>query len=373
MADTSEIEIIELWRLPLDFYSLALEQQWKAMAECTVAAKLIEGKREACRMPWDQQLQAIAWFYLILGLPLTILPATIIMWVCARSLLKYWIGLLSVMAFHSLGKPYSISARRSRVGLLMARYFSFNVVLDRSDPNEKHIGTPAVDQEKLARLPGVMLACPHGVLNFGACIWVYLERWLLGLEQYTAGAAAVLRTPGLRYMINALWFVNVDRKSLIRHLRERPTDKEPHGGLVGIVPDGISGIFHSKPGTDVLHIGKKRGLMRIGLEEGVTFGAGWFAGTSDVFTIVQDPFGLMRTVSRKLGVSIFFFYGRWGLPIPHRSPSCLMTATTKLNKTESPTEDAVEAAHQQVYGALVKKFEAVKGYAGLSERTLVIT
>jgi len=365
------IEILELWRLPMDFFKLSLEEQWKAMAEVSRPAKPTNEKRQPCPMVWTEQLEAMLWMSLCFGLPLSIVPVSVLLAFTSRRALGSWLATLAFLGLHPLA-PYSMEARRRRIGLIMARYFSFIAVVDRQDPLQGAYGTPTVD--KLEKpFPIVPLACPHGVINFGATIWVYFERWLNGVEQYTAAATAVQYIPGLRYLIQPLWFVPVDRASLKRHLQERPTETRPRGGCVGVVPDGIAGIFHSKPGTDILHIGKKRGLMRIGLEEGTTFGAGWFAGTSDCFTIVQDPFGMMRWVSRKLALSFFLFYGRWGLPIPRRSPTTLIMKVTRLEKTTSPTEEQVQAAHKEVYGGLVDEFERLKHFVGLSDRTLVVT
>lgn len=373
MPDVSDtIDVIETWRLPLDFYSLTSDEQWKAMAAVTVPAKKNLGTRQPCAMSAIEQAQAILFMLLVLGVPLAIVPATMVLCVPRNQwLLKYWFSILGVLSFHPL-PTYSLKSRRRQIGLIMARYFSFNVVVDRSDPLQKHIGTPNVDQIQ-APFPVAPLACPHGVLNFGAMIWVYLDRWMTGQEQYSAGAQLVNHVPGLRYLVEPLWFVNVDRKSLKKHFQERPTTSCPRGGVVGIVPDGIAGIFHSKPGTDVLHLGKKRGLMRIGLEEGVSFFAAWFAGTTDCFTIVQDPFGLMQCMSRKLGVSIFLFFGRWGLPVPRRSPTTVIMNITTLQKKESPTAEDIDKAHHEVYGSLLKQFERLKHFACLSDRTLVVT
>lgn len=350
--------MIELWRLPLNFYGLELEQQWKALAEVRRPLEAHQEKRKACQMPWNEQLEAILWMLLCLGTPLSILPVSCFLAFYSRRAFTLWAASLGLLAFHPMA-AFSEAARRRRICLIMARYFSFAVLIDRKDPDQRHYGTPEVDAKEKP-LPLVPLACPHGVLNFGATIWVYFERWMIGADQYTSGAPAVQWVPGLRYFIQGLWFVSVSRESLKRRLRERPTPERRRGGCVGVVPDGIAGIFHSKPGTEVLHIGKKRGLMRIGLEEGITFGAGWFAGTTDCFTVVQDGFGIMQKISRKLGLSLFLFYGRWGLPIPRRTPTTLIMKNTHLEKTESPTAEQVEAAHEQVYGGLVKQFEELR-------------
>lgn len=367
--------MIEFWRLPLNFYTLELDEQWRALAEVTVAAEPIYEKRKPCSMPWTQQLQVVLWISVGLGLPLAIVPVSIFLSFRSWRALTFWLAALLLLALHPLA-PYSMESRRRRMGLLLARYFSFVVVVDKKLKYEQLYCTPEVDKvEKQLGIPWpiITLACPHGVLNFGAICWVNFERWLIGMEQYTAGANAVKYTPGLRHFTQGLWVISADRKSLKRCLQERPTEKRQRGGCVGVVPDGIAGIFHSKPGTDILHLGKKRGLMRIALEEGACVGAGWFSGTTDCFTIVQDPLGIMRSVSRKLGLSLFLFYGRWGLPIPRRSPTSCIMCTTILEKNDSPTTEQVEEAHQKVYGGMVDKFHRLKSYVGLSDRTLVLT
>ena len=44
----------------------------------------------------------------------------------------------------------------------------------------------------------VNLACPHGVVNYGATVFTFFSRWLTGADQLTAVADAVKRAPGLR-------------------------------------------------------------------------------------------------------------------------------------------------------------------------------
>jgi len=113
--------------------------------------------------------------------------------------------------------------------------------------------------------------------------------------------------------------------------------------------------------------------MRIAMEEGALLGAGWFSGTTDCFTVVQDPFGVMKWISRKLRLSIFLFYGRWGLPIPRRAPTSMCPRFVRAPKVESPTEDQLEKLHQEVYGGLAQEFERLKHYTGYSDRKLVVT
>eukprot|EP00966_Prymnesium_polylepis_P114268 2640291-Prymnesium_polylepis.2 len=56
---------------------------------------------------------------------------------------------------------------------------------------------------------------------------------------------------------------------------------------IGLVPDGIGGIFDSAGfvpwGRDALSLGKKRGLMRLLLKHGATAMPGYFIGTLQLF------------------------------------------------------------------------------------------
>merc|ERR1712037_850415 len=98
----------------------------------------------------------------------------------------------------------------------------FAFVIDRQDPLQGHFCTPDVDKKEKP-FPHVPLACPHGVVNFGATVWVFFERWLIGMEQYSGGIPVVNYVPGLRHFMQALWVVPVGRASLKRCFQERPT------------------------------------------------------------------------------------------------------------------------------------------------------
>ena len=101
---------------------------------------------------------------------------------------------------------------------------------------------------------------------------------LIGNDQVTAVASAVKRTPGLRQFATPLWPVGASREELSMRLQER-------GQTIGIIPDGINGIFARRKAdgsvgaADAVVIGSRRGLMRIALESGALVLASYFVGT----------------------------------------------------------------------------------------------
>jgi len=369
----AHVECIALWRLPDDFYTLGPEAQWVAIRSVSTPAQELSEPRTACSMKVLDEAMIAMYFLITLGLPWALGAISIVLVVTGFHPLK-WFGFMVFLALHPMPR-FNLALRSSRLALALIRYFSIELILDRKIPLLADLCTKAVDEAAFqdAHLPMVALACPHGVFNYGAIAWCCVSRWICGWYQYTGGAAAVGYVPGLRYLDPFVWLVDADRKSIKRALQERVPGNLQRGGMLGMVPDGILGAFRSTPGVDELAIGKKRGLMRICLEEGTTIYAGWFFGTTDMLTVVQDPWGIMEKFSRRFKAAIMFYYARFYLPIPYRVPVTIIVHPEKAEKTENPTEEQVEAFHQRVYGGLTRVYQQQRGYAGHPKRTLLIT
>lgn len=311
---------------------------------------------------------AVAFFFTTLGLPWVL--GGVAFYLCCYGTLASWAAFflsVALLALHPLPQ-FTRHFRSSRLALALTRYFTVELIIDRDHPLTAPLGTPAVDTKEFREqhLPALYLACPHGVFNYGAIVWCCFGPWLVGGDQVTGAASAVANVPGLRYLAPLIWLIASDRKSIVNALRSR-------GGTVGMVPDGILGAFRTRPGHDELVLGKKRGLMRIATEEGATVLGAWFFGTTDMLTVLQDPWGLMETASRKMQTGFLGYYGRWGTPVPRRIACSMSLSVTLATKIESPTSEQVEALHQQVYGVLGKQYEKHKAFAGYPTRSLVIT
>ena len=114
---------------------------------------------------------------------------------------------------------------------MWAKYFGFEIrfeiIIDRDQsPQAKVAATAAAldasQPEGGTTNPGgvgvVNLACPHGVVNYGATVFTFFSRWLTGADQLTAVADAVKRAPGLRHFTAPLWPVSASSSSLGRLL-----------------------------------------------------------------------------------------------------------------------------------------------------------
>ncbi len=380
MTTNSNVDVIRLWQLPDDFFSLDLDAQWRAIKAVTDPATPLNAPRRPCPLSLRDEVLALSFFVATLMLPFALAGATV--WSVVYGTARLRLAVLAValiLAFHPLPQAGSLAARCSPMARALGRYFSLELFVDRDDHLAAAGFTPDVDKpERLKEfLPTVYLACPHGVFPYGAIVWCCYCRWGCGIWQYTGAASVVKRVPGLRYMHSVIWIVSASKRSIVKALRERcPVDSqggERRGGVLGIPPDGILGAFRSRPGVDELVIGKRRGLMRLCLAEGAQVHAAFFFGTSDLLTVVQDPWGLMETLSRKMRAGVMGFYGRWFLPIPRRVALSVCVAPVRTTKTASPSIEDVERLHQEVYGRLKAVYDAQKAFAGYSDRELVVS
>ena len=94
--------------------------------------------------------------------------------------------------------------------------------------------------------------------------------------------------------------------------------------------------------------------MRHGLNVSVVH---WF-GNSVCLRPKVDSLGLLKTISRKAKASIFFFAGRFGLPIPTRDPIVMVIGEGVLNikKIPDPTSEQVDKMHAKIVTAHKKVF-----------------
>ena len=227
-------------------------------------------------MSFADDALAVAFFLFTLGLPLVIVLGGV---ACASTGRWRELGTIAAgaaaLAFYPV-KRFTVAGRTGRVTIALIRYFSFEILVDRSvDDFTAALGTPAVDSADFQgkHLPALYLACPHGVFNYGAIVWCCVSRWFCGWWQYTGAAAALASMPGIRKMDELIWVLSASRKNIKRVLSTpmpagaEVATEERRGGMLGMVPDGLMGAFRCKPGVDELVIGKKRGLMRIAVEE----------------------------------------------------------------------------------------------------------
>ena len=121
--------------------------------------------------------------------------------------------------------------------------------------------------------------------------------------------------------------------------------------VVGISTGGIAEIFETDVGVgseeatskECIILQSRGGMCKLALQTGAAIIPCYLFGNSQAFSVWYDKFGIMQWLSRKLRISLVLFRGRWGLPIPYRTPIFgVCDASIYVEKTEKPSKEAIE-------------------------------
>jgi len=237
--------------------------------------------------------------------------------------------------------------------LAMFRYFSY-----------RHMFTGDALEKTQSGDAWIGAAPPHGALPIANMLcWPSFN---LYFRPFIGATADVVKyTPGLRYVL-LLGSCSVSGKSMAAAVKK--------GLAVGMSPDGIAGIFHANSSEELVALKNRKGLARLMLRTGTALCPAYSMGNSAAFGVWHDPWGIMETMSRKLKVSLFIPYGRWGLPIPFRVNLTLLFAAPirvkKVPEGTEPTQKQIDELHDIILDQIAQLFDTHKGSLGLPHQTL---
>jgi len=171
---------------------------------------------------------------------------------------------------------------RAKVNGWMYKYFSYRIMWT-DDAMEEARACPA----------WLGAAGPHGVVPFANVLSVPAINTVVGRKFVGGTATSVHNTPFLRFMC-MYGMTDVKPDNLARQLES--------GTCVGIVPDGIAGIFKCSREKEVFFIKERKGVAKFCLRTGHPVIPAYSVGNTEAFTAIFDRFGAMEWLSRKLQV-----------------------------------------------------------------------
>lgn len=262
-------------------------------------------------------------------------------------LLVGWALVSLVLAFHPLPHRYLYD---HRITLAFYRYFSFRLAW--------------TDDLMTGALQDVNawcgLAVPHGVFPISSLCGGFATNAFMQGQMIAGTASIVHRLPFLRYIAAFGPSCDVSAKTIRRHINE--------GHCVGLVADGIAGIF-CKPHEVVLKT--RKGLAKLSLTQGVPILTSYSFGNTEVYSVGQDPCGVLKWISRKTKVSVFLWWGSFG-PCPRRrrlSVSLGPLVTPPRIAGDKPSQAEIDAMHERLLAsveAAVNNHKVALGYQDLS-------
>jgi hypothetical protein len=118
-------------------------------------------------------------------------------------------------------------------------------------------------------------------------------------------ANAILSVPIIGNLLSMIGTVSASRENCMSYLAA--------GSIIGISSGGIAEIFetNASPGseTECIILKSRGGICKLALQTGCNILPSYLYGNSKALNVWHDRFGIMRSLSRLLRVSIVFFSG----------------------------------------------------------------
>ena len=214
---------------------------------------------------------------------------------------------------------------------------------------------------------------PHGTFPFGLGFAALSK---LNDQVFQLGgvvvASAVQRVPLLRHVIGWIGGVEATPAGVDAALAA--------GASLAVAPGGIGEMYwgYPRPGClpdeEYALLNGRKGFVRMALRHGIPLVPVYVFGNTKMFRRVELP-PWVEAFSRAVQTSIVLFWGRWGLPVPFRTP-LLYAIGAPLDShlyqggAGEDNEAQVDVLHAQFCDALVKLFDSHKADYGWAHKTL---
>ncbi|KAL7499931.1 hypothetical protein ACHAWT_008065 [Skeletonema menzelii] len=369
---------LDLASLPDDLYNKETDvKEWLALTTTSKGSFPPDSLNRVLRLDSSVELERIngisLWMIrnvLPFALPLLVLASvfTSIGFVILKAFLLYVLILASLHKF--IFAPMFM--KRYKRKQLSNTDIKDNQYLHTERNNQKYnslqfIWPESVSRPALNGTPVIFTAIPHGAAPLGiTCYPVWSKLFNDKLCHWTC-APVVLKLPIVSTFMKHMGYIPAKAK----HIVDTLTKKEEN---VGVVLDGIAGMFRSDNDTEIASIKQRKGIIKIALRAGVPIVPTYGFGHTSLWKIVVDPFGMLEALSLKLDVSLTPFFGRWNwfLGPPQRVPLCVCIGEpVKCPQIDKPTQDDIDKYHSQLLKSYADLFECHKASYGWANKKLV--
>ena len=253
--------------------------------------------------------------------------------------------------------------------------------------NQKQIDNPSKKY--------IFFEFPHGVFPMGQLISVSRIHEMFDSNIIITGTGAdiIFQVPFMRQFMAALGTLPARKESFKKMISK--------GYHCAVIPGGIAEMFLSSEEEEIIYLKKRRGTVKIAIQNQTDIIPAYFYGNTTLFDFPgstgtsksknnnnsKNNDGILSIISRKLRLSIMFFYGRFFLPIPYRKPIHMTTAevisvqlkdlksykgsnaTTTNNDNDNNssssnvidvTEEMIDEVMEKVEGSLVDMYNSKK-------------
>jgi hypothetical protein len=383
-AGTAEFYKLDYANLPdALFRSDVPVEKWLATCETTKDKKGFppNSLNKIHPIPWDveyERLVGIALYMIMNVFPFMIVPLLLLYFVVAT----YWAKLLVWVLFGYVGILGLVEHLYFQPRFLhkyqQGDYFQSHdmdfknnqyVFTERN--TNKYLSTSfvwpkSIHPPALKDTPVLFCIVPHGVAPFGITAYpMWSKVWNARLCRWTS-APVVLKIPIVGYLIRKIGYIPAKAPNIMEALTKREEN-------VGIILDGIAGMFHQSTEEETAFLKQRKGIVKIALKAGVPIVPVYGFGHTACYKVIVDPFGIMEKLSNALQASLTPFFGRYGwlLGAPSRiAVTVCLGNPVMCPKTDDPTKEQINDYHARLLQSYQEVFDQHKEAYGWKEKRL---
>jgi hypothetical protein len=174
-------------------------------------------------------------------------------------------------------------------------------MLDYFDYNEIHEISPinVIEEIRTGRKNYLCIFQPHGVISFVGILSAVNASVPEFVGQLpTAVADALLYTPILKHVLGIFNLISASKQSLQKTLKQKGVR-----GTIVLYVGGMAELFLSCHMEEKLYLLKRKGFIKLALQEGIDIVPVYLFGNTTVLSILKT--GVLANISRKVHAYIF--------------------------------------------------------------------
>jgi 1-acyl-sn-glycerol-3-phosphate acyltransferase len=215
--------------------------------------------------------------------------------------------------------------------------------------------------------PCIFCALPHSVAPMGFSAYPLFSKLWNDKTCHWACAPILLKLPIISSFVKSVGYIPAKSEFILETL----TKKEEN---VGVVLDGIAGMFQPHVDQEELaYVKKRKGIIKIALKAGAPIIPVYAFGHTSLYSVLVDPFNILKRLSLQMEMSLTPFYGRfyWFLGPPRRIPvTVCLGEPVWCPLVAEPSKQDVDKYHQQLLDNYQDLFEKHKRAYGWGHKTL---
>ena len=206
----------------------------------------------------------------------------------------------------------------------------------------------------------------------GCLLTMLCHKSLVGIYCRGLAARAAVGMPIFKQILRSIGIVDANRNTA-RRILERPS-------CLGISTGGVAEIFETNHDDEVILLKERKGLIKLAIRTGADLQPCYIFGMTKVLSCwtgegIPGAKGVLQKLSRKLGFGVIMIFGRFGLPIPRRTPClgvCGKAIPTFHIQCEEPTKEQVDEVQALLLKNMAELFEKYKHLYGWEKKRLII-